>query len=155
MVIVNFWLMLSPAAELALKGVAQIGPEDSTGEPVPAPDVVNSAQFPLLRRLSPGTRKLVRNFPERGISLLPTGVWNCYATGTGNHEFTRVREDLQMLNDSYPDDFVSAGSWDVATGQPLGGVGSPWFITPPELPGKLGGLRDIVLMAGQKPRKFV
>jgi hypothetical protein len=149
-VIVNFWLMLSPQAETALKGVAQISDPANTGAPVARPATIDSLAFPLANVLLPETLKLARNFPERSIGLFPQGLWNCYARGEGIHEFVGIREDLQRLAGTYPGVFQVAGCWNVATGDPIGGVGSPWFVTPPGLE-----TVDTALMAGQAKRKFV
>ena len=178
MVIANFWLLLSPAARIALSGVAQIGLVQETAGPQPKPPTVNSLTFPDLNLLSPATLKLVRNFPERFSTAMPPGLWNCYVRGAGSFEFVDIREELQELRVKYPADIIPAGCWNVSTGEPIGGVGSPWFQTPPELvavmpplpgvqtepigppppapvPTVTGVLHDIVLMAGQAPRKFV
>ena len=156
MVIVNFWLMLSPAARDALSGAAQVGPLLETQGPQPPPPVINSLTFPRLNVLRPDTLKLVRNFPERHHDHFPPGIWNCYARGEGYSDFVGMREELQELEERHYPDFQVAGCWNYYTGDPIGGVGSPWFITPPELKDIIpGGIQDIVLGAGQATRKFV
>lgn len=153
MVIVNFWLLLSPEAATALGGAARVSAASSSGEPAPMPAVVTSQQFPRANALSPETLKMVRNYPERhraGIGM-PTGLWNCYASGSGYHSFVVMREDLQGIEEAYPGHFQVAGCWDYTTGAPIGGVGSPWFVTPEGFDVR----RDIVLGAGQAKRNFV
>jgi hypothetical protein len=155
MVIVNFWLLLSPVAEVALKGVARVTAPGSG--PVAMPVAVTSTQFPLVNFLSPATVKMIRNYPERNRAhLMPPGLWNCYARGEGLHSFVAMREDLQRIEEAYPE-FQVAGCWNYVTGQPVGGVGSPWFGTPTDLADMMpdGVLQDITLGAGQAARIFV
>jgi hypothetical protein len=87
-----------------------------------------------------------------------------------------MREELQLLRSTYPDNIDIGGCWDFATGEPVGGVGSPWFPSPPELidflppqpqeqPEQpfppsiinppLNVVWDVILGAGQAPRQFV
>jgi len=176
-VIANFWVWLSPIGEIAVAGVAQVSLPSVSGEPEPLPDYVPSVSVTGVNAFGPQTLKMLRNFPERYLDTFPTGLWNCYVTADGYHELTGMRELLQDTAAAHPDHFRVAGCWDYATGEPVGGVGSPWFVTPLELadimpgvpqPGPggdpetqppvdlvFGVLQDIVLGAGQAKRKFV
>lgn len=70
---------------------------------------------------------------------------------------TPLRENLQLLEDALDGDFIVAGCWDFITGAPIGGVGSPWFVTQPELmlfmPGEALSQRHLIM--GQGTRQFV
>lgn len=174
-VIVNYWVWLTPDIEDDVRNTAEVPPED-TGEPSGPQVYADSIDFPELNTTRQDTRKMLRNFPERLGTLFPAGLWNCYVRAEGLHELTAMREDMQRIVATYPNHFKVAGCWDYATGEPIGGVGSPWFVTPPGLadimpgipqpgpegeppqpqpPPVFGVLQDIVLGAGQAPRKFV
>lgn len=60
-----------------------------------------------------------------------------------------VRERLQELEDEGTIEVV--GAWDVNTGQPMGGVGSPWFVTPEGFDTSSQRILD----GGQVPRIFI
>lgn len=98
------------------------------------------------------------------------GLLNCYIPGEYG-VLTPLRENLQELEARYPDDFVVGGAYDVSTGEPVGGVGNPWFPTPPllyefappqssndySIPTDIqqGTLANSQLLSGQASRKFV
>jgi hypothetical protein len=64
---------------------------------------------------------------------------------------------MQWLQDTYPAQFYVAGMWSYKTGEPIGGVGSPWFQTPVGVANfmNITEVEDTVLLAGQATRKFV
>lgn len=177
MVIINYWIMLTLPAEVAVTGVVQVAPIQETQGPVPPPDYVSSVTMDRVNTFRPDTIKMLRNFPERYQGRMPPGLWNCYVTADGLHALVAMREELQETMARYPVDFQVAGCWDFYSGQPVGGVGSPWFDTPPGLaammpgiqlpsedpgppplapgPVEYGVLHDIVLGAGQAPRRFI
>lgn len=68
-----------------------------------------------------------------------------------------LREDLQWLQATYGANFYMAGMWHFETGQPVGGVGSPWFQTPVGVASFMDSeeIEDTLLMAGQAKRKFI
>ena len=93
---------------------------------------------------------------------------SCYIRYEEFDNLVAVREELQDLADFYPDSLRCVGCWDFNTGEPIGGVGSPWFTTPawvfedfptPKYTSPGGeertGSRDVILMSGQAKRKFV
>ena len=97
--------------------------------------------------------------PITQARLFGDGEWkvrSLYRRLEGIHEVVTLREDLQLLADSL-DNFHVCGMWSYKTGEPIGGVGSPWFVKPAQLASFLpnGKVEDIVLLAGQAPRKFV
>lgn len=174
-VIINYWVLLTPDIEDDTAQAANVQPPD-TGSPGTQQVYGASVDWPALNTTRQDTRKMLRNYPQRFATVFPPGLWNCYARGEGLHVFTAMREDLQRLNEAYPDNFKVVGCWDYTTGEPIGGVGSPWFTTPPSLadimpgipqpgpegeppqpqpPPLFGVLHDIVLGAGQGERKFV
>lgn len=85
-------------------------------------------------------------------------------------ELTVLREVLQYLEVRHPGRIIVGGAWDFHSGEPVGGAGSPWFVTPPELldfmpddkvgirggtfPGVVG-IDDVHTAQGQAKRKFV
>ena len=73
------------------------------------------------------------------------------------HELVPLREKLQELEDELYPDFIVAGCWDYATGTPVGGVGSPWFVTPSQLIDFMpeAEFADRFFLAGQARRAFV
>lgn len=74
---------------------------------------------------------------------------NIYLQVDDISELVPLREEMQ---DSFT--VTCHGMWHYETGEPIGGVGSPWFQTYPE--DFAGGIvRDFMLLAGQSPRKFV
>lgn len=175
-VTVNYWIMLTPLAEVAVGGVAQVRLPNTSEEPNPLPEYIPSVTIQGANTLGADTRRMLRNFPERWKGYFPPSLWNCYVTAENLSSLTAMREDLQELMADYPEDFIVAGCWDYYTGEPIGGVGSPWFVTPPGLaaimpgiqqpsdpgpwpppsaPPVFGVLQDIVLGAGQARRKFV
>ncbi len=132
-----------------------------------------SVQFPLLNYIKARTRRAISAPPEwyersNFRTKNQYRIIQLYSFETEYSLDTEVREDLMELEDAYPNDVLVAGCWDVATGDPVGGVGSPWFVTPPDLidympdvfidfntPVPATELADVNLLAGQAPRKFV
>jgi hypothetical protein len=144
----------------------------------PSPISIQSIEFPLLNYMRSDSRKMLRNFPGRRKAPYPPGLWNCIFQADGLHALVAMREEMQAWMAAYPDNFRIGGCWDYYTGQPVGGVGSPWFETPPGLadimppepqpqppstefpptefnPPVAGVLWDITLGAGQAKRVFV
>jgi hypothetical protein len=152
--IVNFWIVLSPALQEAVEGVAQVVAPGNSGRPTPPPPVIKAERYHRLNHLMPQTLKMLRNFPERHKGTLPEGLWNCYISGEGLHSFVRTRQDLERLEANYDPNFLVVGCWDFHTGQPVGGVGSPWFVRPPKLTAIIPE-HDVVLAGGQGKRNFV
>jgi hypothetical protein len=156
-VIVNYWVILTPDITGDVGATANVQPPDQ-GSPGEVPQIIygQSIDYPQLNFTRQDTRKMLRNFPERGHGTFPPGLWNCLVRADGLHALTAMREDMQRLQAAYPAEFQVGGCWDYDTGQPVGGVGSPWFDTPPGLVDMMpDGLQDIVLGAGQAKRVFV
>ena len=169
---INYWVIASQDFINELYGKTQNQEVSSFFSP---PSVsVSATQFPLLNYLKSRTRAAVTAPPEwyANSNFRAQGsfkVIQLYSFETEYSLDVDVREDLMELEDAYPNDCIVAGCWDVATGEPVGGVGSPWFVTPPELinymphvplppNGDIGPpdkLYDVNLLAGQRPRKFV
>ena len=176
-VIVNYWLLLTPGFEADTNNVLPIIPDPNPREDGP-PISISSVEFPLLNVLREDTKQMLRHFLSRYGNHFAPGLWNCIARADGLYALTDMREELQTLRAAYPDNFDVGGCWDFFTGEPIGGVGSPWFTAPPELidflPPQpqpqgpqtppdppvitnppLNVLWDVILGAGQAPRKFV
>lgn len=151
--IANFWIVL-PKAEYAT--VQTDFPEH------PLSDRVHYAI-----RYAPEAKAWEKMRPNATHRLL-----SCYIRHEGLHDITAIREELQDFEDFFSDSIKCVGCWDFYTGEPIGGVGSPWFVTPhwvdsdfPILRGtapELGGVtptapitNDGILFSGQAPRKFV
>jgi hypothetical protein len=88
------------------------------------------------------------------------GVWKLrsgYLRVETISDIVKLRETLQWIEEDYPGEFYVCGMWHFNTGEPVGGVGSPWFVKPAQLPTMLpnGVVEDVFLMAGQAKRKFV
>jgi len=168
---INYWVVATQAFINELYGLTANVEQTNFFSPGQASQ--QAVQFPLLNFLKPITRKAVNDPPEwyeRAAFRASGGqrVIQLYSFDTSYSDDTAIREDLMELEEAYPNDCMVAGCWDVATGEPVGGVGSPWFVTPPELinymPDVFVGpeqtapateLADVNLLAGQKPRKFV
>lgn len=155
--IYNFWALLSndfADEALALLQIAEVPDGPGAGDPVPA------VTFPLINYYKPATAKTIINQPNRveqaALFIGPYTVWNMVTTASDLSELVPAREDFQDWHDRYPDDFIIAGAWR-QDGQPIGGVGSPWFVTPPELIEAMpnGYLEDVVITFGQSPRIFL
>lgn len=176
-VILNYWLLMNPGFEADTNNVLPIIQDRNPREDGPAIST-QSVNFPLLNTLSPPTYEMMRHFPRRYGGDFAPGLWNCMARANALHELVAMREELQELETYYPDAFSVGGCWSFRTGEPVGGVGSPWFPSPPNLidylPPKpqpqgpqtppdppvitnppLDVLWDVILGAGQAPRKFV
>ena len=148
---VNYWLVVSDAFKAEIEGVLS--------ESVFAPPLA-ATSFPELNTLPLVLRRSLLQAPAKGVvnfSQVPgTSVWSGYAHVGYLGNLVPTREFLQDLEEKYYPDFYVAGMWDYSTGDPIGGVGSPWFVTPVELTPVLGGaVKDINLNAGQVPRNFV
>lgn len=68
-----------------------------------------------------------------------------------------LRESLQGLQVTQGPNFYTAGMWHFESGQPVGGVGSPWFQTPDDVLSFMGSeeIEDTLLLAGQAKRQFI
>jgi hypothetical protein len=174
MVIVNYWLLFTSDFTTGVTGVLPIIPDQDPREDDTI--TVQSVQFPLLNVLRPDTAEMMRHFPRRYGGDFAPGLWNCMARAPGLFALVGMREELQLLRSTYPDNIDIGGCWNFSTGEPVGGVGSPWFPSPPELidflppqpqpqPEQpfppsiinppLNVLWDVILGAGQAPRQFV
>lgn len=155
--IVNFWVYASPTMRTDIYKVAGISIAPGLPGVVTTIPPTTAETFPLLNTISDATIKTLRNFPERRHLVMVAGLWNVYARGAGLHSFVGIREDLQLLEDTYYPDFWVGGAWNCADGEPIGGVGSPWFTYPGDLLSMFpdGILQQVVLMAGQAKRKFI
>lgn len=168
---INYWLIGSQNFINELYGVTAAVEQSDFFAPEQVS--VDALQFPLLNFMKSRTRVAVNDPPAWYTSLdfrVSGGnrVIQLYSFGTEYSADVVIREDLQAWQAAYPNDVLPAGAWDVATGEPVGGVGSPWFTTPPELilympdeptgPGTFQPatkLAQINLLAGQAGRKFV
>lgn len=116
----------------------------------------------LKDRFSPGA--VAQFFP----ATVSKTLYNCYIRRHGLHELVGLREKLQEL-ENFGMGVKCVGWWEYETGEPLGGVGSPWFQTFPSFeeefprptrPVSIGGEekpipKDRLMVAGQARRKFV
>ena len=175
-VIVNYWVWMTPSMTSNMIGVLPLEPAPNPREPPPV--TIQSTEYPLLNYMRADTRRMLLWSPGRRKGLFPPDVWNCLTRADGLHALTAMREELQRWMAAYPDNFKIGGCWDYYTGQPIGGVGSPWFETPPGLGDALppepqpqppqtefpptevippvpGQLWDVMLGAGQAKRVFV
>jgi hypothetical protein len=148
--IVNYWLIVSDAFKEEL---ADTLGSIHTG-------TVQATTFPKINEMPAIFKRSLREAPSRGIvnySVVPgTTVWSGYATADTTGELVPTREFMEELEALYFPDFYVGGMWDFHTGEPIGGVGAPWFVTPLELAPVLGGtVRDVSLNSGQAKRKFV
>ena len=87
----------------------------------------------------------------------PYEVQNMQAIGDYS-ELVLIRQQLLEAELDNPGGFYVLGSWDYDTGEPMGGVGAPWFpfdeaAALPFMPD--GVIEDVWLLTGQKPRAFV
>jgi hypothetical protein len=148
--IANYWLVVSTAFRDELA-------ETLGNSHTPA---IAATSFPKINDMPQVFKDSLREAPSRGVVdysvIAGTTVWSGYARADGLGELTPTREFMQDLEARYFPDFYVGGMWDFHTGQPLGGVGSPWFVTPLELGPLLGGtVRDVSLNAGQTKRNFI
>lgn len=148
--IINLWVRMSPIMELAVEGATQVPENSPSGGPGQRPGVVASSQYPRLNTLHTSTLELLRNFPERYRGYFDAGLWNCYLSGEEIGSFVLAREDLQSLVEAYPGNINVPGCWDYYTGEPIGGVGSPWFVFPADMVRE-----NVVLGMGQGNRNFI
>ena len=145
--IFNYWLWVSNAMYGEIEGKF-VDPRAQTG-PTPPEVSTNAIQFPLLNVLNePTDRALLERSRGEDSFLADIGgpgyrTISVYTQSPGLAEQVPIREQLQELGDTYPDDFLCIGSWNF-DGSPIGGVGSPWFQTPPELKPET----DVILRAG-------
>jgi hypothetical protein len=148
--IVNYWLVVSTAFKDELAdtlGSIHLG-------------TIQATTFPKINEMPAIFKRSLREAPSRGVidySVVPgTTVWSGYATADTLGELVPTREFMEHLEHLYFPDFYVGGMWDFHTGEPLGGVGAPWFITPLELEAVLGGtVKDVSRNAGQAKRNFV
>ena len=89
---------------------------------------VNSASFPLLNNMPEIIKRVVGTY-----HTVDPNLWSLITSRYSLAELTVVRERFQEWEDNYYPDFWVGGSWDIETGQPIGGMGSPWFMAPTEL----------------------
>lgn len=139
--IVNFWI--------AYQDIARLNDVEGLLPTIPVPDSEGVA---------PGTH--MEPPPTTQARLFGDGAWkvrSLYRRIDGIHEVVTLRENLQLLEEDYDGDFYVCGMWSYKTGEPIGGVGSPWFVKPTQLASFLpnGEVEDIVLLAGQARRRFV
>ena len=168
---INYWFITSTSLVVELYAALAKVEVSTFGVPVVP---VAATQFPRLNHLEEQTKKVFKATPiwydKLGTKTVgDLRLISSYSFDTEYGMDTPVREDFKELEEAYPDDFLTAGAWDVATGQPVGGVGSPWFLAPPDLinympdvpqppNGDLGPpdrLYDVNLVAGQAPRNFI
>jgi hypothetical protein len=133
---------------------------------------MTGATAPL--RVLPKLHQAVLKRPARGVQerYFPHAtrkLFNVYIRYDELFELVPIRENIQGLEDRFPDKILCGGFWDFDTGTPIGGVGAPWFVTddlvkefiPEQLdPGgevqfPAGVLRDQLVLAGQAARKFI
>ena len=123
---------------------------------------------------SPRLVKLFLSRQDLSISarLFPPAIsktlYNCYIRSEGLHDLIELRDQMMEM-EMYDEGVRCVGWWEYCSGEPLGGVGSPWFQTHPhfyrEFPsseyptttscGTAQISPDRVLVAGQARRKFV
>ncbi|MDB4312058.1 hypothetical protein N9937_01380 [bacterium] len=89
---------------------------------------------------------LVGELPDDGLEVSANryAYRNVYRRGDDLSDFVALRE---AIYDSPT--VICWGMWHYDTGEPVGGVGSPWFQTPPDKAG------DFDLLTGQHPRAFI
>lgn len=139
--IVNFWI--------AYQDIARLNDVEALLPTISVPDSEG---------IAPGTH--MEPPPITQARLFGDGAWkvrSLYRRIGGISEIVNLREDLKWLETNYLDNFHVCGMWSYKTGEPIGGVGSPWFVKPTQLASFLpnGKVEDIVLLAGQATRKFV
>lgn len=140
--IVNFWIAYSDDDMLA-QVESLLPPQPGVTRDVPA---VSTHQEP-----APGVQAGV--FKEDAGWVLRS----LYRRIDDLSDIVELREGMQALEDSNPSKFYAAGMWHYETGEPVGGVGSPWFQTPQDAARFMpeGVIDDTFLMAGQVERKFI
>lgn len=140
MAIVNFWVVYSDPGRL-------------TQVESYLPDLPLSIAGGARTHLEPPEEAQARSFDDH----MGWKLRSLYRRIDDLSDIVSLREDLQWLEDTYPGSFYMAGMWHYETGEPIGGVGSPWFQTPPEVANFMPGgvIEQTVLLAGQATRKFV
>ena len=128
-------------------------------EGTPPPPLQAATTYPLINVISSGLVDLVVSNQVGTDQFSPPPGWaihNCYSEDTELSSQVVIREQLQELELYYPNDFLVLGAWEFG-GQPIGGVGSPWFPLRPEAIDFMPGddVIDVVLLAGQSNRQFV
>ena len=106
--------------------------------------------------MSDGMEGVVNQFGLQFADVPGFTITNGYAD-LSYSEAVPIRENLIDMEDSLPGQFLVAGCWDFFTGEPVGGVGSPWFLSPPELLDFMpnGVYEDRILRLGQHERVFI
>jgi hypothetical protein len=150
MIRVNFWMVVSNAFRDELTSVLSRGFQAGTA----------AVQFPKLnnppRAFIDGSRGAYSLGKVSHSEDPNTTIWSGNISSDHLGELTPLREFLQDLELRYFPDFYVGGMWDMVTGQPIGGVGSPWFQTPSELAAVMGGsVSDVELAFGQAKRIFI
>jgi hypothetical protein len=154
--IYNFWLRLDPSAASEMESTYAIQ-TDEFEEPDEVPVATQATNFPLLNVMKPKTIEIIKRRwlqdKDRAVTmgLSPVPIWNLYSDVRDDlSSMVVVREDFQLLEEHYPGDIECVGAWQW-DGQPIGGVGSPWFLSPIEIK----NIGNVILRAGQAPRQFV
>lgn len=179
-VVYEFWVIASPAFIAEARHLRRYLEDDGPlGVDNPA------TTFPGLNFLGARSKRLLgRSDPLwKGAITKPCNIYSTVVSESYLGNLTEFREDLQALTEQVSPDFIFAGAWVVATGEPIGGVGSPWVATPPELadempesvyytpavwssdgpvitatygePVEVTGIEQIPIIAGGQRRKFV
>ena len=139
--LVNFWVAYNNIARL----------DDVEG-------LLPTIPVPVSEGIAQGTH--MQPPPATQARLFGDGAWkvrSLYRRIEDISDVVVLRESLQWLEEDFSGDFYVCGMWSYKTGEPIGGVGSPWFVKPVQLASMLpnGVVEDVVLLAGQAPRKFV
>ena len=120
----NYWVVMSDAFRLDLVAAFNLA-----GEPAPTPSVA----FPYINVADDQTVDVFRRRIawETDRFVVPAGyqLWNIYSRNLNLSTQAPVRIDFDDWVQAYPSDFQCEGAWDW-NGQPIGGVGAPWFTTP-------------------------
>lgn len=140
--LINFWIIYDNDSKLAqVEGLLPPLPTlDSEGVAPPT-------------NMGPTNSVQARVFKEVGLFKLRS----LYRRIDDLSDIVALREGLQAMEDIFAPAFYVVGMWHFETGEPVGGVGSPWFRTPTWVEDHLprGVIEDPVLMAGQAARKFI
>lgn len=149
--IYNFWVWMDTGFADEVRAKFMLSPPPLGDGPVASVSVA-ATTHPLINSLNPTLPKLFKG------KVQPVGwdVWNCYIDVDDLSDIVPLREGLQELEFYYPDYFRVLGAWEYE-GQPIGGVGSPWFPSPPDFLDFMPSseVEDVVLLAGQHQRSFV
>jgi len=171
----NFWIGMSGDFQSDLVGwLAPLNLE--TGE---RPDQIDPPNFPALKFMSQATIDFFNQshdsgtldhlFRRHSASSRNYRVWSFYVQKPEN--VSEVKDDLDSMRNTYPQDFLIMGAWLFQTGEPIGGEDDPTFPNPPTLINFMpliweddgeGGynsrepteLTNVNLLVGQAPRVF-